>query len=246
MKTLVPPSAGLLPDHTQLPDKDNMPVRNSLEPWQSSLLTESLAPVLRRLHPQGDYFIGQDVGIYWQWVDPPLRGAKSPDWYYVPDVPHLLQGLMRRSYVLWREKTRPYLILEYASDDGTEDRDRTPEEGKFWVYEHRIQPAFYGIFEPDAPSLEMHRLVEDHFESMVPNEHGRHALPLLGVELGLWTGTVGQYAMTWLRWWDAEGRLLPSPDELADRERQDKEQAQQRADFLAERFRMLGINPDEI
>ena len=27
-----------LPDHTRLPDKDGVPVRNSFEPWQSSLV----------------------------------------------------------------------------------------------------------------------------------------------------------------------------------------------------------------
>ena len=92
-----------LPDHSELPDKDGVPERNSLEPWQSALLSETLDPVLRRLRPSGDYFIGQDCGIYWEKTDPAPLGCKAPDWYLVVDVPRLLDGQMRRSYVLWQE-----------------------------------------------------------------------------------------------------------------------------------------------
>src|ERR1700681_3917448 len=91
------------PDHTQLPDKDGVPVRNTLEPYQSALLTESLTPTLNSQYPTGAFSIGQDCGIYWRETNPPGRGCKAPDWYLVPGVPRLLDGLMRRSYVLWQE-----------------------------------------------------------------------------------------------------------------------------------------------
>ena len=81
MASLVAPlkSDASLPDHTQLPDRDGVPVRNSLEPWQSALLSESLEPVLRKHYPEGNYFIGQDTGIYWEKAEPPALGCKSPD-----------------------------------------------------------------------------------------------------------------------------------------------------------------------
>ncbi|MBL8797290.1 MAG: Uma2 family endonuclease [Planctomycetia bacterium] len=240
-------------DHTQLPDKDNVPVRNSFENWQSELLSESLMPVLWQRHPDGSFFVGHDVGIYWRDTDPPQKGVKAPDWYYVPGVPRLVGGEMRRSYVLPLELMPPYLVLEYVSDDGAEERDRTPWEGKFWVYEHMIRPAFYGIYEPDSGKLEMHRHVEDRFEDLRPNERGRYELPSLGVELGIWEGTYHGYAMPWLRWWDSRGVLLPSPQDAleaerqrAEAERQRAEAERQRADKLAERLRALGINPDEV
>ena len=72
-----------LPDHAQMPEKDGVPVRNSLEPWQSALLSETLEPVLRKRNPDGDSFIGQDCGIYWEKTDPPALGCKAPDWYLV-------------------------------------------------------------------------------------------------------------------------------------------------------------------
>jgi Uma2 family endonuclease len=227
-----------LPDHTQLPDKDGVPVRNTFEPFQSHLLTGSLGSVLRLLHPEQDYYIGHDCGIYWKLTDPPLQGCKSPDWYYVPGVPHLLNGLMRRSYVLWQELAAPYLLLEYASDDGSEERDQTPNTGKFWIYERRIRPAFFGIYEPDAARLQMHHLVEDRFELVVPNAHGRIFLPGLGVELGIWHGRFEDYDMPWLRWWDTKGNLLPAPHELA-------EQEHARAERLAAKLRELGVDPEK-
>ncbi len=106
------PYTGQIPDHTTLPDKDGTFVRNSYEYWQSHLLTDSLLPVADRLFPQGNYFIGEDCGIYWQLTEPPEQGVKAPDWFFVPEVPRLLDGQMRRSYVFWREGVDPLLILE--------------------------------------------------------------------------------------------------------------------------------------
>jgi Uma2 family endonuclease len=221
-----------LPDHADLPDKDGVPVRNSLEPWQSSLLSETLEPVLRQRNPEGNYFIGQDCGIYWEKTDPPALGCRAPDWYLVLDVPRLLDGQMRRSYVLWQEMVSPLMILEYASDGGAEERDATPMRGKFWVYERRIRPPYYGIFLPDQNAIEMYHLVEDHFERMSPNANGRYSIASLGVELGIWRGKYADYELPWIRWWDVTGNLLPTGDEKAAR--------------LAEKLKSMGIDPDQV
>src|SRR5918997_382510 len=102
------------PDHTQLPESDGTFVKNFQEHPQSIILTDSIGPVLERLHPDGQYAIGQDSGIYWRETDPPERGAQAPDWFYVPNVPATLDGF-RRSYVLWPEHMAPFIALEFAS-----------------------------------------------------------------------------------------------------------------------------------
>ena len=145
-----------LPDHTQLPESDGTFVKNFQEHPQSILLTDSIRPVLQQLHPDSQYCIGQDCGIYWRLTDPPEKGAEAPDWFYVPNVPPLLKGQVRRSYVLWQEYVAPLIVLEFVSGDGKEERDKTPplppeEEGerkvgKFWVYEQAIRVPFYGIY----------------------------------------------------------------------------------------------------
>lgn len=226
-----------LPTHKDLPYEDGAFVRNTQEPYQSALLEESLAPVLRRLHPQGDYFIGKDTGLYWRIIEPPLRGCKAPDWFLVRGVPHALDGEMRRSYVLWQEHIAPLIILEYATDGTAQELDRTPWEGKFWVYEQVVHPPMYGIFEWDTGRLEVFHQVNERLEPMPANESGRYPVAPLGVELGVWRGRYSDFEAPWLRWWDAAGHLLPTPEEQV-------EEAHQRAERLAAKLRALGVDPE--
>lgn len=60
-----------LPDHTQLHCEDGNFVQNFQEHPQSILLTSTIRPILDRLHPDGQYTIGQDSGIYWRLTEPP-------------------------------------------------------------------------------------------------------------------------------------------------------------------------------
>ncbi|WNZ21792.1 Uma2 family endonuclease [Leptolyngbya sp. NK1-12] len=204
------------PDHTQLPESDGTFVKNFQEHPQSLLLTDSLGPVLERLHPNGDYVIGQDCGIYWRETDPPEKGAEAPDWFYVADVPATIDGQFRRSYVLWREFIAPLVALEFASGNGSEERDRTPlridqpsrKPGKFWVYERIIRIPFYGIFEVNTGNLEVYHLVDGAYQPMVATAQGRYPITPLGVELGVWYGSYQNQTRLWLRWWDTAGNLL--------------------------------------
>src|SRR5437660_565856 len=113
--TALPPYPTPPPNHLQLPETDGSIVENYQEHPQGNLLTSSLLPRLHELHPDGQFSIGQDSGIYFRNTTPPLDGCRSPDWFYVPGVPPMLDGQMRRSYVLWQEAVRPLLIIEYAS-----------------------------------------------------------------------------------------------------------------------------------
>src|SRR4051812_15319900 len=99
---LAPDQPASLLDHKQLPDEDGTFVHNFQEHPQSSLLKECLRPRLHELYPDGQFCIGCDSGIYWRLTEPPLNGCKAPDWFHVCGVPPLLEGEVRRSYVLWR------------------------------------------------------------------------------------------------------------------------------------------------
>lgn len=234
-----PPPPSSLPDHTQLPDSDGSIVENFEEHPQSILLTDSLWPVLQQLNPDGQFCVGQDSGIYWRHTDPPLRGCLAPDWFYVPGVPPLLNGQIRRSYVLWQELINPLLVVEFVSGDGRAERDRTPNEGKFWIYERRIRPAYYAIYEFDPGRVEVYQMVGWNFQPLAANERGRYPIVPLGIELGIREATYLNAHLPWLRCWDARGELLLTGREIA-------EAAQQRAERLAARLRELGVNPDEV
>jgi Uma2 family endonuclease len=218
------------PDHTQLPESDGTFVKNFQEHPQSILLTDSIKPILQKRHPDGQYCIGQDSGIYWRITDPPEKGAEAPDWFYVPNVPPLLEGQIRRSYVLWREFIAPLIALEFVSGDGSEERDKTPWKGKFWIYEQVIHPSFYGIYEVNKGSVEVYELIGGQYQLMSLNERGHYSIIPLGVELGIWQGEYQNLELPWLRWWDEQGNLLLTGEERADR--------------LAAQLRALGIEPD--
>ena len=161
-----------LPDHTQLQDSDGTFVKNFQELPQSIILTTSIEPILQKLHPDGRYCIGQDIGIYWRITEPPVRGAEAPDWFYVPDAAPLLAGEYRRSYVMWQELVAPLIVIEFVSGNGREERDETPYQGKFWVYEKAIRVPFYGIYEEKKSSLELYHLIEGQYHLMPPNARG--------------------------------------------------------------------------
>jgi Uma2 family endonuclease len=256
-----------LPDHTQLPDKDDAIVTNLQEPAQARLLTDALEPLLQHRHPDGRYCIGRDCGIYWRPTDPPALGCKAPDWFYVPNVPTLLEGQVRRSYVLWHEVVAPLIVLEFVSGSGSEERDRTEDSGKFWVYEQGIRVPFYGIYEAERERVEVYHLVDGSYALLAPNERDHFPISPLGVELGIWRGRFENLDLPWLRWWDAGGNLLLTAAERVELERLAKQQAQRqteeerlakeqaqrqaeeerlRAERLAAKLRALGVNPDEV
>ncbi len=242
------------PDHTQLPESDGTFVKNFQEQPQSLILTDSIGLTLQRLHPDGQYCIGQDSGIYWRETEPPEKGAEAPDWFYVPNVPPKLDGLIRRSYVLWREFITPTIALEFASGDGSEERDQTPlsrtegkltKPGKFWVYERVMRIPFYGIYEVNSGKLEVYHLIEGVYQKMTPNERGHYPITPMQVELGLWQGTYqNQPEQLWLRWWDLEGNLLLIGFEEAQRQRQRADQERQKRQQLIEKMRSL--TPDQL
>jgi Uma2 family endonuclease len=221
-----------LPDHTQLPETDGLIVQNFQEHPQAMLLTDTIRPVLDAIHPDAQFAIGQDSGIYWRHTDPPLAGCKAPDWFYVPDVPPLLDGQVRRSYVMWQEVITPALLIEFVSGDGAEERDATPHTGKFWVYERGMRADYYAIYEVDPGQVELYRLVNRRYQRVPANPHGRYPIDLLGVELGIWHGRYLNMELPWLRFWDAEGKLLLTHEERNDR--------------LAAKLRELGVDPDKL
>ncbi|MDM3846896.1 MAG: Uma2 family endonuclease [Aphanizomenon gracile PMC649.10] len=247
----IPPQ---FPDHTQLPESDGTFVKNFQEHPQSIIITDSIIQTLQTLHPDGQFCIGQDCGIYWRETEPPEKGSIAPDWFYVPDVAPRLDGKIRRSYVLWREYIPPLIAIELASGNGNEERDTTPlaglqegeKPGKFWVYERIIRIPYYAIYEVNNDRLEVYHLVDFSYQKIQPNERGHYPIAPLGVELGLWQGSyLNNPEQLWLRWWDLDGNLLLVGKEEAQLQKLRAEQAEHKAAKLAARLREMGINPDD-
>jgi hypothetical protein len=227
----IPPEGILLPTYRDLPCEDGA-MENSFDHAQSALLKDSVLPLLRALHPDGRFCVTHDTAIYFRTVESRRSTAVVPDWCYVPGLPMLVEGDPRPSFLTWEETVLPVLVLEYISREEAGERDRTPETGKFWIYEHIIRPNYYGIYDVRTAHLEVYRPAWSGFELLRPNDRGRYRIEPLGVELGVWTGDYQGVTLPWLRWFDPDGALLPTGEE--------------RADKLAAKLRELGVNPDQL
>ncbi|TRV51542.1 MAG: Uma2 family endonuclease, partial [Microcystis panniformis Mp_MB_F_20051200_S6D] len=102
-------------------------------------------------------------------------------------------------------------------------------------------------------------LIAGKYELLEP-ENNRVWLPEIGLALGYEQGEHIAWVREWLYWYDQSGNRYLTAEERAreaeaiaaqerlnaQQERLAKEEAQQKAQRLAERLRALGINPDEL
>jgi Uma2 family endonuclease len=205
--------ANLLPDATQL-ESDEPEMESSLHYAQLALLVACLEFLWR---DQTNFFIGANLTIYFSRQQLGNRDFRGPDFFLVKPT----EKRPRRSWVVWEEDGKyPNLIIELLSP-GTSDTDRTLKK---LLYQDRFRTPEYFWFSPDTLEFSGFRLVGHDYQDIPPNQKGW----LWSEELQLYLGVQnGQ-----LRYFTADEKLVPTPDEAADR--------------LAERLRSLGVDPDEI
>jgi Putative restriction endonuclease len=240
---------------------DDTPVDNLAQPLIAAALSESLE-LTGRLPASG--LVASNFGLCVR-VGNELT-LKAPDWLYIEQV--IEPGLARKSYTPHLEGDVPDIVMEFLSEtEGGEYSIRqTTPIGKWRFYEKILKVPNYIIFEPEFGLLEVYRLREDNYVLELPDVAGRHWFAELGLFLGAWRGPKSGRNGYWLRWWDAQGQLLPwGVEQLQqaqqinqERQRADAAQlkadeaqlkadeAQLKADRLAAILRAQGINPDEL
>jgi Putative restriction endonuclease len=182
---------------------------------------------------------------------------KAPDWVYVARVNE--PGLDRRSYTPELEGDRPLLVMEFLSyTDGDEYSNKpTHPVGKWFFYEQVLKVPVYVIFNPDGGLVECYRLQDGQYRLAQPNENGWNWIPELQLFLGTQQNTRDGRTGYWLRWWTADGELLPWASEtiaaqdqtIATQEQaiaaqeQALEEARAREDRLLALLRSQGIDP---
>jgi Uma2 family endonuclease len=216
-------------------------------------------------------FIASDLNLYYN--ENHVNWYKRPDWFLVLGVSRLYQGNeLRLSYVRWQEKVSPLVVVELLSE-GTEEEDLglTAESAnkpptKWRVYERILRIPYYFVFSRYTNQLRGFRLIGNRYREQSFTE-SRFWIPELELGIGLWSGDYQGCQRIWLRWYNANGDLLLTPEEekelaleqveqerlakeLAieqiEQERFAKEIALQKAERLAERLRVMGINPDDL
>jgi Uma2 family endonuclease len=208
--------------------------------YQPQLLRETFQPAA---YEHDRVFIGTDINLYYDPGHPLWH--KRPDWFAVLGKPRgQRMEELRFSYVIWQEEITPYLVVELLSP-GTEDEDlghrlwdldKTP--AKWVVYEQILKIPYYVTYSRHTEELRAFGRVSSHYRPL-NLENERLWLPEAGIGLGLWEGRFAGYAGRWLRCFDSAGHWLPTVAEQRD-------QARERAERLAERLRQLGLDPNEV
>ncbi|MFN7945872.1 MAG: Uma2 family endonuclease [Blastocatellia bacterium] len=237
-----------LPDLTEIASRivteDDESVDNLFSAKQQRLLVETLysawTPPPNEDEPEEKrkFLADANIGIFSSTNQPPV----VPDVFVSLDVePHRdWYAKEHRSYFLWEFGKAPEIVVEVVSNQVGRKLDE-----KLRRYA-QMDVSYYVVYDPQ-------RLLSEDALRVYERGFGRRyrrrsdfILPEVGLGLTLWDGTFEGREDTWLRWCDAEGRLIPTPDELVAQARVQTGQAEERAARLAAKLRELGVDPEQI
>jgi Uma2 family endonuclease len=204
-----------------LPDSDGVPLET---PWHSAAIALLKQVLAYHWRERTDFFVGGNMFVYYNIERLLNQDFRGPDFFYVSNVD---RQRLREKWVVWIEGKFPNLIIELLSPS-TAEVDRTTKKE---LYEKTFQTPEYFCYDPDG-QLEGWRLGERGYEAIQADERGWMWSGQLGMWLGRWSGEFQGIDATWLRFYDAQGQLIPLAEE-AERTRADAERT--RAD--AERTR---------
>lgn len=198
----------LLPK-VELLETDGEPLESSWHRDCINLLIEIIEWLFRG---RTDFYVGGNLFIYFDEEQARHRNYRGPDFFFVQGVPH---APLRRYWAVWQEGGRyPDLIIELLSPT-TAQEDRTTKKA---LYETVFHTCEYFCYDPDTRTLEGWRLVDGSYTEMVPNPEGRLECRKLGLWLGTWQGVYLEHEAVWLRFYDANGQVVPVRAEAAEAE----------------------------
>jgi Uma2 family endonuclease len=235
---------------------DEPPLETELHLRQIILLLKCLDWLWR---DRNDFYVAGNLTIYYSQKQRKSEDFRGPDFFVVLGT----ERKPRKSWVVWEEEGKyPNVIVEMLSPT-TANTDR---EFKKKLYQDTFRTPDYFWFDPYTLEFAGFHLVDGKYQALLPNSEGYLWSEQLELYLGIHQNK--------LRFFKASGELVPTPEEvadserqqkefaqqladserqqkefaqqLADSERQQKEFAQQRADRLAAKLRELNIDPDTI
>ena len=206
-----------------LETEDDTPVDNRYSERQQHLLPN----ILFASWPEGKPFEAlSNVGLFTSIIEK----AVVPDFMLSLGVQPrpVSEKKADRSYMTWIYGKPPDLVVEVVSNRKGGELGR-----KKGIYA-RAGVTYYVVFDPFLKLGKLNRKRE--LRTFVLTE-GRyieatsaHWLPAIGLGLSIWEGTWGDVHGRWLRFVDANGRLLPTSEERAEQAEAKAEQAEAKAE----------------
>lgn len=207
---------------------DEPPLETELHLRQIILLLKSLEWLWQG---RNDFYVAGNLTIYYSPRQRKSEDFRGPDFFVVLGT----ERKTRKSWVVWQEDGKyPNLIIEVLSPK-TADTDRGLKKQ---IYQDTFRTPDYFWFDPYNLEFAGFHLVDGNYQPLEANEQGHLWSQQLGLYLGIYQNQ--------LRFFTSEGELIPTPEEVARLERQQKEFALERAERLAAKLRQLNIDPDTI
>ena len=221
---------------------DEPPLESDLHLKQIILLIQCLELFWQN---RNDFYVAGNLTIYYSSRQLKSEKFRGPDFFAVLGT----ERKPRKSWVVWDEDGKyPNIIVEILSDS-TASTDRNLKKK---IYQNTFRTPDYFWFDPVSLEFKGFYLSRGEYQSLEPNEQGWLWSEQLGLFLGIDNGQ--------LRYFTPEREILPTPEELAQREAQRAEQEAQRADQeaqraekeaqraerLAAKLRELNINVDDL
>jgi Uma2 family endonuclease len=201
-----------------------------------------------------DFYISGSITVYYNAQQIKKRDFRGPDVFVVLGA----EKKDRCSWTIWAEGGKyPNVVIELLSS-ATATVDKGTKKD---LYQDVWRVPNYFWFHPETMEFAGFHLVSGRYEALAPTDSGW----LWSEQLELYLGIHERQ----LRWFSAEGQLVPLPEEAErqakeqvqaieqerqakeqaqamEQERQAKEQAQQRVEQLEALLRSQGIDPDAI
>lgn len=207
---------------------DEPPLETELHLEQIMLLLKCLKWLWR---DRTDFYAAGNLTIYYSLSKRKSEDFRGPDFFVVLDT----ERKTRKSWVVWEEDGKyPNVILEILS----ESTANTDKEFKKKLYQNTFRTPDYFWFDPYTLEFAGFHLVDGKYQPLEANNQGHLWSQQLELYVGIHQGL--------LRFFTPSGQLVPTPEEEAESERQQKELALSRAERLAAKLRELNIDPDTI
>ena len=221
-----------IPEDVILPPSDlysdEPPLETELHLRQIILLFKCLEWLWR---DRTDFYAAGNLTIYYSLSKRKLEDFRGPDFFVVLDT----ERKTRKSWVVWEEDGKyPNFILEILS----ESTANTDKELKKKLYQNTFRTPDYFWFDPYTSEFAGFHLVDGKYQPLEANNQRHLWSQQLDLYLGIHQGL--------LRFFTSSGQLVPTPEEEAESERQQKELAINKAERLAAKLRELNIDPDTI
>ncbi len=214
-----------LPDSSQLPEEDGVPMETN---WHRSQMNLLIDVVRHRWRDRKDFFTGGNMFVYYSMNQARNRDYKGPDFFVVKGIDG---SYPRQKWVVWEEDAHfPDVVVELMSES-TKDEDLGSKKK---LYERTFKMPDYFCYDPDEQKLYGWHLVGQRYVPLEPDENGRLWSSELDAWLGLWQGKFLEEEAVWLRLFDEDGQLIPTAAEAAQQqaeaEHRRAEMERQRAD----------------